>query len=136
MKKQNPYIRVLLITIALSYLLVFSLYSEDLKDKPDSIRYVMGVTVDDSTLEELPGTNIKEFKLYMTDQNSAIVWKYKNYFYVYILDDSNHQLKAIKIFAQLQKNGISTFVAKGQGKKIRFNEYRKVIAIHITADKL
>lgn len=95
----------------------------------------MGINVDDTTLVELPGNEITEFKIYTTTRKSFIVWKSKKDYFIYSLDESDHILKANELFKQLQKNGITTFVAERDGKSLRFHKYRKVFAIQITGNK-
>ena len=135
MKKQHRFKTLFIGLLVLNWLAILPQFGEDLKDQPDSIRYMMGITVDDSTLEELPGANVSDFRVYMTEQNSAITWKYENNYYVYTLSEDGHRLTALKLFEQLRANGLSTFIARRQGNKIRFNEYRKVIALQIAAQK-
>jgi hypothetical protein len=115
----------------LCFLALTAQYGEDLKDRPDSIRYILGVHVDDSTMLELPGEDVFEFRLYTASSKSIILWKYEKDYYVYSFTDSDHITRATRLFELIQKNGIVTFVAQRDYKTIRFNKYRKVIAIQI-----
>ena len=132
MKKQIKYKKSFLLVLALFYLMTLPQNSEDLKDRPDSIRFILGITVDDSSIEELPGKDITEFRFYTSANTSTILWKYEKNYYSYLVTD---RLVAMKLFDQLQEKGIATFIAKRQGNKIRFHEYRQVIAIQLKGSK-
>ncbi len=109
--------------------------SEDLKDKPDSIRYVMGVNVDGTVLDEFPGKDILEFTLYTMEQQSSIVWKTAKGYFIYSLSGDDHELKAYQLLEVLRKNGLKTFVAQRKGTSLKFNEYHRVVAIQVAARK-
>ncbi len=110
-------------------------YGEDLRDRPDSIRYILGIDVDGSNLVELPGNDILTFKLYTTDKLSNIVWKFKKEYYIYSIYDKNHIVRATQLFKLLKKNGIGTFVAVREGTTIRLEKYHKVLAIQLEGSK-
>jgi hypothetical protein len=131
--KQNSIKRTVFIILVFFSLAVLPKLGEDLKDLPSSIRYVTGLKVDDSTIEELPGANITEFRMYFTAKNSYILWKLNKEFFIYTLSDSDHIRVASQLFQQIEKHGITTFAAYRDGKKIRFNKYRKVLAIQVQA---
>jgi hypothetical protein len=135
MRNRIKYKKLFFLSIVIFFLVYVPQYSSDLKDRPDSIMYIMGINIDDSTLEELPGNDIIEFRIYTTAKKSSIVWKFQNEYFIFTLDSSDHILKAAELFKQLKKNGITTFVAKRNGKTIRLNKYRTVLAVQIVANK-
>jgi hypothetical protein len=133
----NQYKKLCLIVFVLAYVIIIPQYQygEDLQDRPDSIRYILGIDVDGSILAELPGQDILQFKLYTTDKQSKIVWKYKEEYYIYSIDDENHMVRATELFKLMKANGISTFVAVRKETNIRLEKYHKVLAIQFEGSK-
>jgi hypothetical protein len=110
-------------------------YGEDLKDRPDSIRYVMGVNVDDSSTEELSGKEVRDFRMYTMPEKTLLLWKHGKHYYVYSFSSGDHLVRATTLLKQLQSNGLATFVANRKGISLRFNEYRKVLAIQVSGPR-
>ena len=108
---------------------------DDLRDLPDSIRYILNIAVDGSNLVELPGIDILTFKLYTTGKQSNIVWKFEKEYYIYSIYDNNHIVRATQLFKLLKKNGIRTFVAIREGTTIRLEKYHKVLAIQLEGSR-
>lgn len=121
----------MLCIFAVLCLLSLPQFSEDLKDRPDSLRYVMGINVDDSSVEELSGVEVLEFRLYTVPERTTILWKHGKHYYYYNFSDGDHLLRATALLNRLQRMGLTTFVAKRKGKSVRFHEYRQVLAIQV-----
>ena len=139
MRNYNQYKKLCLILIMFILVYVIFLpqyqYGEDLRDLPDSIRYILGIAVDGSNIVELPGIDILTFKLYTTDKQSSIVWKFKKEYYIYSIYGNNHLVQVTQLFKLLKKNGIRTFAAVREGTTIRLEKYHKVLAIQLEGSK-
>ena len=133
----NQYKKLCFIVCALAVVLTIPQhqYGGDLQDRPDSIRYILGIDVDGSILVELPGKDILQFKLYTSGKQSRIVWKFKEEYYIYSIVDENHVVRATELFQLMKKNGIGTFVAVRKGTNIRLEKYHKVLAIQLEGSK-
>jgi len=136
MMKSKTILKKSLLFVLLSGVLISGIgWGEDVKDRPDSIHYIMGVKVDDNQVEELDGKEVTLFKFYGHSTESYIVWLYQKNYYVYAVTGTGHIQQAMELFKQLQTFGLETFVAYREGRSLKFNKYLKVIAIHISAQK-
>jgi hypothetical protein len=115
---------------------LFAQKQEDLEERADSIRYILGIRVDDSDVLELSGDEVVRFHLYSTDDSTSIVWMYQQEYYVYPLTGENHEVRGEALFELLKTNGLNTFVAyRNQLKKKSFSKYHRVIAMQIAANR-
>lgn len=130
MKNKINYIVLLLLSAVFVLFLMVPVAQgvEDLKDRPDSIMHVLGITVDNRILEEYPGNEIRDLRLYITNGQANIVWQFETGYYVYSLTD---QITAMELFKQIQTNGIKTFIANREGNIVKFQKFYKVIAFQI-----
>lgn len=135
MKKKMKYKKLLLAVSVLFFLVSVPQYGEELKERPDSINYIMGINLDSTVYEEFSGRDITEFRLYTTSVNSSIVWKSETGYFVYSLKGDSHAYRAVKLFKELQKNGLTTFIAERKGKDVKFHKYHQVVALQIVGYK-
>lgn len=133
MKNQTFLKKTVIWTAAILWIWAVPQLAEDLKDQPDSLRYVMGINVDDSVVEELPGDSVKRFRLYTLPERSTILWRYGKHYYYYNFREGGHLLRATALFDQLRQNGLTSFVAKRKGNTVKFHEYRQVLAIQVSS---
>ncbi len=104
---------------------------DDLQDRADSLRYILGLHVDGRTNVELSGANITEFSLYNKSNSSAIVWTHDKEFYVYSISGTNHTQDATQLLNLIKTQGLDTFVAKREPIRRRLDKYHSVLAIKI-----
>jgi hypothetical protein len=130
MKIKNMNKQVILLVLVLMSFMVPQ-WGEDLKDKPDSVNYILGLNVNDNVLLEHPGDGIMDFKLYTTSSKTAILWKFQKNYYIYTISSGDHLLAGIELMKQLKTHGIETFVATKDGNSLRFNKYHSVVAFRL-----
>jgi hypothetical protein len=127
------------ILICCSFFLVMGLFAqkeEDLKERADSIQYILGIKVDDKDILEFSGHEVVRFQLYTNDNSTNIVWMYQQEYYIYPITDNNHEVRGEALFELLKTNGLYTFVAyRDLLVKKTFSKYHKVIALQIAANR-
>ena len=120
-------------------ILIFTSFSfaKNLHDNEDSIHNVLGIKKDMFNKEELTGKDIKELRLYTTDDHTAIMFFNGRKIFVYTIENGSHETRAAALYSHIIKYGISTFIAEtSEYKRERYKSYFKVIAIQIKAQNM
>ena len=104
------------------------------KDEPDAIRNVLEMNLTRAQAEELSGTEVTEFRLYVSPTRSVIAWWRERTLYVYPITDSGHEARAAALVELLRQHGLTSFVAERKSSRIEgFNQVSLVKAFQVAA---
>ena len=112
----------------------FTAYAATVADEPDSLKNVLELSLTRLQVEELPGSEVTEFRLYTTADRSIIAWWKEKTLYLYPLTGADHEQRAASLVGLLRQHGLVTFVAERKAKRVEgFNQVSLVKAFQIAA---
>ncbi len=125
MKKRN----ILIIPILLSSII---LLGKDDHKADDSINIVMDLNIDPNRHEERRRSLVFNVRLYITEEKTVIMWSDEGDFYLYTMQDYNHQERGLILFDPIADGDMISYVfERTPQKRIKFSKYFKVIALQI-----
>lgn len=108
--------------------------AEELHEKKDAIKAILGLEIDGIETIEHRGLRGENISFFTTKDKSALSWRIQDRFYIYSLNGPDHEIKTTRLFTLVKENGIATFVTKKiPDRRDKFIEYFSVMALKINA---
>jgi hypothetical protein len=82
-------------------------------------------------IEELPGTDVRLFRVSLSPQRSAVTWRFGDEVFIYEIGGADHATRALALVNVLEQRGIESYVVARNKTRRDLLEVRQVLALQV-----